>query len=182
MDMRKRGFEAVRLALFAKSYAGFYFTQKIKESKDPNGLVKKLSKTLLFNEHILGFFLSPKFSNKEINRIIKEIVDDKDKIKIYLKIEKQLTLLIQDKGEKESYVLEEYEYALLAPAIERVAGDSVSNVKSDIRFERELAERKRIYNLWYYSVARKYRLPTLRIIPFLSRLIKIRDGKNYNTK
>lgn len=182
MDMRKRGFESVRFALFAKSYAGFYFTQHVKSSKDPDVLVKRLAKTLLFNEHILGFFLSPKYSSKEVNRVINEIIDDKDKIKIYLKIEEQLALLIQDKGEKESYVPEEYENALLAPAIERVAGDSVSNIISDARFERELTERKRIYNLWYYSVARKYQLPTLRIIPFLSRLIKIRDVKNYNTK
>lgn len=182
MDVKKRQFEATRMALFAKSYAGYYFAQKIEESRDPNLLVKKLSKILLFNEHILGFFLCPKFSNKEVNRVIKDIVDDKVKINIYLKIEKQLTLLMQDRGEKESYVLDEYEYALLSPAIERVAGDSVSNIKSDSRFEKELTDRKRIYNLWYYSIARKYRLPTLRIIPFLSRLIKMQNLKNYNTK
>lgn len=182
MDMRKRRFEATRLALFAKSYAGYYFAQKIKASNNRDALLKKLSKTLLFNERILGFFLTPRFSSKEVNRVIKEIVDDRDKIKVYLKIEKQLSFLIQDRGEKGSNVLDEYEYALLSPAIERVAGDSISNIKSDSRFERELSERKRIYNLWYYSIARKYRLPTLRIIPFLSRLIKIHDLKNYNTK
>jgi len=180
--MKKKGLEATRLALFTKSYAGYYFSQHVKESKDPNALTKKLAKALLLKEALLYDFLSPKYSKREVSKIIKEIVDDKDKIKIYLKIEKQLTLLIQAKSKKESYVLEEYEHALLAPAIERVAGDSVSNIKSNTRFERELTERRRIYNLWYYSVARKYRLPTLRIIPFLSRLIKIQDGKNYNTK
>jgi len=180
--MGQRKFETTRFALFTKSYAGYYFTQRIKESKDPGALTKKLAKSLLFKEALLLYFLSPKYSKREVNKIIKGTTDDKNKIKIYLKIEKQLTLLIQAKSEKESYVLEEYEYALLAPAIERVAGDSVSNIKSDTRFERELTERRRIYNQWYYSVARKYRLPTLRIIPFLSRLIKIQGGKNYNTK
>lgn len=179
--MRKQGLEAVRLALFTKSYAGYYFTQCVKESKDPDALAIRLAKTLLFREALLLYFLSPN-SKKVVNRIIKDIGDDKDKIKVYLKIEKQLTLLIQDKELKDNHVTEEYEHALLAPAIERVAGDSVSNIKSDTRFESKLTERRRIYNQWYYSVARKYRLPTLRIIPFLSRLIKIKDRKNYNTK
>jgi hypothetical protein len=182
MYIRKRGFKSVRFALFARSYAGYYFTQQVKVSNDPNSLVRKLAKTLLFDEYILGFYLSPKFSKSDVDRIIKNIESDKEKIKIYLEIEKQLTILIQDKGEKESYVPDEYENALLAPAIERVAGDSVSNIQSDSLFEKKLVERKRIYTLWYYSIVRNYRLPTLRIIPFLARLIKIEDGKNYNTK
>jgi hypothetical protein len=182
MYIRKRGFKSVRFALFARSYAGYYFTQQVKVSNDPSSLVRKLAKTLLFDEYILGFYLSPKFSKTDVDRIIKNIESDKEKIKIYLEIEKQLTILIQDKGEKESYVPEKYESALLAPAIERVAGDSVSNIQSDSLFEKKLIERKRIYTLWYYSVVRNYRLPTLRIVPFLVRLIKIEDGKNYNTK
>lgn len=182
MYVRKRGFKSVRFALFARSYAGYYFTQQVKVSNDPNSLVRKLAKTLLFDEYILGFYLSPKFSKSDVDRIIKNVESDKEKIKIYLEIEKQLTILIKDKGEKESYVPEEYEGALLAPAIERVAGDSVSNIQSDSLFEKKLIERKRIYTLWYYSVVRNYRLPTLRIVPFLARLIKIEDGKNYNTK
>lgn len=182
MYIRKRGFKSVRFALFARSYAGYYFTQQVKVSSDPNSLVRKLAKTLLFDEYILGFYLSPKFSKSDVDRIIKNIESDKEKIKIYLEIERQLTILIQDKGEKESYVPEEYENALLSPAIERVAGDSVSNIQSDSLFEKKLIERKRIYTLWYYSVVRNYRLPTLRIVPFLARLIKIEDGKNYNTK
>lgn len=182
MYIRKRGFKSARFALFARSYAGYYFTQQVKVSDNPNSLVRKLAKTLLFDEYILGFYLSPKFSKSDVDRIIKNVESDKEKVKIYLEIEKQLTILIQDKGEKESYVPEEYENALLSPAIERVAGDSVSNIQSDSLFEKKLIERKRIYTLWYYSIVRNYRLPTLRIIPFLARLIKIEDGKNYNTK
>ena len=179
--MRKQGFEATRLALFTKSYAGYYSAEYVKVSEDPDVLSKRLAMALLFKEALLLYFLSLN-SEKEVDKIIKEIGDDKDKIKVYLKIEKQLILLIQDKKLKDNYVTEEYEHALLAPAIERVAGDSVSNIKSDTRFESKLTERRRIYNQWYYSVVRKYRLPTLRIIPFLSRLIKIKEGKNYNTK
>ncbi len=182
MYIRKRGFKSVRFALFARSYAGYYFTQQVKVSSEPNSLVRKLAKTLLFDEYILGFYLSPKYSKSDVDHIIKNVETDKEKIKIYLEIEKQLTILIQDKDEKESYVPGEYENALLAPAIERVAGDSVSNIQSDSLFEKKLIERKRIYTLWYYSVVRNYRLPTLRIVPFLARLIKIEDGKNYNTK
>jgi glycerol-3-phosphate cytidylyltransferase-like family protein len=180
--MGQRKFETTRFALFTKSYAGYYFAQYITASKDPDALMKRLAKILLFKESSLKYFLSSKGSHREFNKIIKEVVEDKSKIRVYLKIEKQLVLLIQDKNDKESYVSEEYEKALLSPAIERVAGDSVANVRSDTRFETELLERRRIYNHWYYSVAYKYKLPTLRIIPFLSRLIKIQDGKNYNTK
>ena len=171
--MRKRGFEAIRLALFTKSYAGYYFTQYVEASKNPDGLTKKLAKALLFKEAFLLYFLSPKHSKREVNKILKEITDDKDKIKIYLKIEKELILLIQDRKLKESYVTEEYEHALLSPAIERVAGNSLNNINDDGRFEAICSERKRIYNQWYYAVAGKYRLPTLRIIPFISRLLKM---------
>jgi len=171
--MRRSGYEATRLALFIKSYAGHYFIEGYKNSRHPDVFAKKLARILLFPEAIFGFFLCPKFSGREVEKTIKNIVKDKDKIRIYLKIEKQLTLLIRDKHDKDGYVLEEYENALLALAIERVSGDSVSNIKNDDKFEKELANRKQIYNYWYYSVARKYRLPTLKIIPFVSRLLKI---------
>jgi hypothetical protein len=173
--MRKRGFAAVRLALFAKSYAGHYFIEYIKEADDSDIIIKRLSKTLLFKEAFLAYFLSPKYSKREVSRIIKETADDKDKdkIKIYLQIEKQLILLIQDRKLKESYVTEEYEYALLSPAIERVVGNSLTNIKDDGNFEIKFVERKRLYTQSYYAVACKYRLPTLRIIPFISRLLKM---------
>ncbi len=171
--MRKSSFTAIRLALFAKSYGGHYFAQHIKETKDPSVVVKKLAKVLLFKEPFLAYFFSPKYSQREIGKIIKEVEQDKDKIRVYLRIEKQLTLLIQDRKLKESYVTEEYEYALLSPAIERVVGNSLTNVRDDGRFEIKFIERKRIYTKWYYSVACKYRLPTLRIIPFVSRLIRM---------
>lgn len=173
--MRKQAFEATRLALFAKSYAGHYFIEYIKEADNSDIIIKRLAKTLLFKEAFLAYFLSPKYSKREVSKIIKEIADDKDKdkIKIYLQIEKQLILLIQDRKLKESYVTEEYEYALLSPAIERVVGNSLTNIKDDGKFEIKFTERKRVYTQWYYAVACKYRLPTLRIIPFVSRLIRM---------
>lgn len=171
--MRSPGYEAIRLALFTKSYAGYYFTNCYKKSKSPSDFAKKLSNILLFRKNIFEYFLNPKYSHKEVKRVINEIVKDKAKIKVYLNIEKQLTELIVDRKNKDNNVVEEYDYALLDPAIERVSGDSVSNIKNDTKFEVELIKRRRIYNQWYYSVARKYRLPTLRIIPFISRLLKI---------
>lgn len=173
--MRKQGLEAVRLALFTRSYAGHYFIEHINESRDPDTIIKRLAKTLLFKEVFLAYFLSPKYSKREASKIIKETADgkDNDKIKIYLQIEKQLILLIQDRKLKESYVTEEYEYALLSPAIERVVGNSLTNIKDDGKFEIKFIERKRVYTQWYYAVAGKYRLPTLRIIPFISRLIRM---------
>lgn len=182
MYTRKRGYQSTRFALFTRSYAGYYFMKQVKVSNDPNSLVRKLAKTLLFNEQFLGFYLYPEFSQSDVDRIIENIEYEKEKINAYLEIERQLTTLIQDKGLKESYVPEEYDNALLSPAIERVVGDSISDIQSDSLFEKKLVERKRTYTLWYYSIVRNYRLPTLRIIPFLVRLLKIDDIKNYNTK
>lgn len=172
--MKDQYFKAVRLSLFTKSYAGHYFAQIIKTSQNANELSNKVAQTLLFPDTILAFFLISPNSKKAVNKIIQGIdTKDKHKIKVYLKIEQQLIQLIQDKSAPEDYVTEEYEHALIAPAIERVAGNSLSRITNDFRFEREIVKRKQLYTYYYYSVAAKYCLPTLRIIPFLERIIKI---------
>jgi len=118
--------------------------------------------------------MSPKHSKLEVQKTIKEFKHYKDysKIKVYLKIEVELTKLLEDKCHQEPYVVEEYEHAVLAPAIERVAGNSLSRLTDNVYFETEFSKRKREYTYWYYSVARKYCLPTLRIILFIVRLLK----------
>jgi hypothetical protein len=150
--MEKQEFESIRLALFVKSYAGNYFIQHINKSRKPDDLFKKLAQVLLFPEMIMMFFLCSKKSIKVVNKIIREIDNkDKEKIKVYLKIEQQLTQFIRDKKLEENYIVEEYEHALLSPAIERIAGNSLSRITNDARFERELIKRKQLYTYWYYS-------------------------------
>jgi hypothetical protein len=147
--MEKQEFESIRLALFVKSYAGNYFIQHINKSRKPDDLFKKLAQVLLFPEMIMMFFLCSKKSIKVVNKIIREIDNkDKEKIKVYLKIEQQLTQFIRDKKLEENYIVEEYEHALLSPAIERIVGNSLSRITNDARFERELIKRKQLYTYW----------------------------------
>ena len=173
--MNQDQYEAIRLVLFTKSYAGYYFANMIKKSDNPDKIVEKLAKVLLFRKNLLVYFVSLKHSKREVQKIIKTFKHDKEysKIKVYLKIEAELTNLLKDKHHQESYVTEEYEHAVLSPAIERVVGNSLSRITDDVYFEAEFIKRKREYTYWYYAVARKYCLPTLRITPFLTRLLRM---------
>ncbi len=75
------------------------------------------------------------------------------------------------RGEKNSLMPDEYERAFLTLAIERVAGDKLTDIEDDSEFELKLEILKRHYVRWYYRVAYKYKLPTPRILPFIWRLI-----------
>ncbi len=68
---------------------------------------------------------------------------------------------------------EENQSFLLSLAIERVVGSTLGNVKDDNVFEEKLNQRIKDYHRIYYKTAYKYRLPTMRIIPFLLRLITL---------
>lgn len=93
--------------------------------------------------------------------------------KVYMLIERELIFLIQDKTDKNSLISEDCEYALLEPAIERVAGNSLSKIVDDGEFELKMDDLVKTYRRFYYEIACKYRLPTLRIVPFILRLITL---------
>jgi hypothetical protein len=153
----------VRAYLFSKSYAYIVFqecihTAKLKNRKQIKIRIKKI---LLF-----GQMLHDKhFSDSKF------IVRKDEKLSVYIRIEKELTLLSKERKERGTFDFEEYEYALLDPAIERVAGASLARIEDDRTFDTELTARKALYQRWYYQTTAKYRLPTLRIIPFLLRLL-----------
>jgi len=50
-------------------------------------------------------------------------------------------------------------------------GIPASVIENDEEFDELLIMFKTIYLNWYYQMAVKYKLPTLRIIPFLLRLL-----------
>jgi len=77
------------------------------------------------------------------------------------------------KKNKSTFSEFEYEYGntLLSLAIERVAGNNLKNIKDDSEFERKLTILIKSYQHWYYCVAYRYKLPTLRILPYILRLI-----------
>src|SRR3990167_5440231 len=116
--------------------------------------IARLSKALILDYQLLRQFivlnkskkLSPKISNDE-------------KIKTYLSIEIEIIALKIARQDKENIVHEDYESAILSPAIERAAGDSLRNIKNDLVFEKRLEELQKEYQRWYYQVAYKYKLP-----------------------
>ena len=90
-------------------------------------------------------------------------------MKIYLEIEKELINIAEERLDKYSTVFEDYQWKLLSPAIERAAGNFLENL-SDVEFEKATNFRLKKYQYIYYKVVRKYRLPTMRNIPFILRL------------
>jgi len=66
---------------------------------------------------------------------------------------------------------QDYQHQLLYPAIERAAGNLLTDAVSDRKFQELLIEKIKEYTSTYYKVAYKFKLPTIRIIPFLIRLI-----------
>ena len=80
--------------------------------------------------------------------------------------------LIKERRVRGNFDLVEYEYALLEPTIERVVGEDLSDIENDTEFDEQLVRFKILYHYWYYQTAAKYRLPTLRIVPFLLRLLQ----------
>ena len=93
------------------------------------------------------------------------------KIRVYLEIENELRKLKEEKLDEYSTANQDYQHQLLYPAIERAAGNSLTDTVSDRKFQEQLIEKIKEYTSTYYKVAYKYKLPTIRIVPFILRLI-----------
>lgn len=156
-------YKRVRAYLFSKSYACSIFESyiHIAKRKDKSRIRRHLKNILLFGQMI----------NVNHAPRIRSLVQKDERLTVYIRIEKELTRLTKERKERGEFDLEEYESALLDPAIERVAGASLSDIEDDKKFDTELTSRKLLYQRWYYQTAALYRLPTVRIIPFLLRLL-----------
>ena len=181
---RYNTFHKIRLALFIKSYPAYciQYHLKVKYRIDVNltksQLIKqfsakrtipeisKLSKSLNLNYQLLWQFTV-------LGRTQKPNLDENshEKIKAYLDIENEIITLKIARQDKENITNVDYERALLSPAIERAAGNSLKNIKDDQVFEKQLEELQKKYQRWYYEIAHKYKLPTLVNSPFILSLI-----------
>ena len=94
-----------------------------------------------------------------------------EKIKAYLNIENEIITLKIARKEKGNITNVDYERALLSPAIERAAGNSLKNIEDDLVFEKQLEELQKKYQRWYYEIAHEYKIPTLVNAPFILSLI-----------
>ena len=128
--------------------------------------ISRLSRVLNLNYQLLWHFILLGKS-KRLN--IK--VNSQERIKAYLAIEREIITLKIERQDKENIIHEDYERALLSPAIERAAGNSLKNTRDDLVFEIQLEELRKRYQRWYYEIAHEYKLPTLVNYPFIFGLI-----------
>lgn len=90
-------------------------------------------------------------------------------IPIFLAIEKEVIEIMEKKFMENLLEVDDYQGASLESAIERATGNQLTEIEDDHQFEKQLEELKRHYRSFYYRVA--YKLPTIRILPFILRLI-----------
>lgn len=171
----KKDFHKIRFTLFTCSYAGQILIKYLRTSQRVDFEVKRLSNILLLNKdqvyHLL--FLTEQSHSISTVKDLNSIKEEMEKLWVYLMIEKEMYILDQEKKDKNCLALQDYERALLAPAIERVAGNNLNKIKDDHEFDQMLTKLYKTYNNWYYWVSSQYRLPTLRVLPFILRLIQL---------
>jgi len=92
-------------------------------------------------------------------------------LKVYLEVEKELSKLLEEKLDEYSTALEDYQGQLLCPAVERAVGNLLENINDDIQFQKLTEEKFKSSFRIYYKVAYKYGLPTMRVVPFVLRLL-----------
>lgn len=169
---RRITYNKVRLSLFLRSYGAYTILDRFK--KKPNyRIVSRLSNVLNLDIYLLNkFFTSGKYPRglPNLNRLTKYLVP-KEKMLVYLEVEREIINLTLEKQDKEKTAFEDYDRAIMEPAIERVAGNHLCKIQDDREFEEKLILLKTKFKTYYYSVAYKYKLPTPRITPFIIRII-----------
>ena len=160
--------DKVRFFLFVNSYSGkkilTYLKQK-PEGKKLNHEIKRVCDVLDFKRKQIRDFV---FSDIKPDSPYKRLSYP---LKIYLETEKELSKLSEEKLDEYSTALEDYQKQLLYPAIERAVGNLIENIGDDNKFDKLLNEKIKSATHIYYKIAYKYKLPTLRIVPFILRLV-----------
>ncbi len=177
-------FHKTRFNLFIRSYIAYSIQDYLKTKyKIDSNLTKsqlhqqfsrkrtipeitRLSRALNLNYQLLWQFIL-----LDKSRRLNTKVNSQMKIKAYLAIENEITTLKIEREDKESIIHEDYERALLSPAIERATGNSLKNIRDDLVFEKRLEVSRKKYQRWYYEIAHEYKLPTLVNSHFILRLI-----------
>ncbi len=180
-------FKKIRLCLFLRSYGAYRISQRIKETYKINDELKtkELRKKYFGKRAIpeiarlsrtLNLQYTPLWESIVLNKTLtlNKTVRDKEKIKVYLAVENELITLSASKTNRSSSFFNpdyEDESAILSIATERVVGNKLINIEDDFVFEAQREILQKQYLWWYYQIAWKYKLPTIRIVPFVMRLI-----------
>lgn len=165
--MNKKRYQEIRFYLFTSSYSCKLISKYIKNrktKKETEYAIKRLSEMLDLDSKALQKCIINDGSVKSPYKKFPE------KIIIYLEIEKELINLSEEKNDEYSTAFEDYGSQLLSPAIERAAGNLVGYVKNDLTFNKKVDELIPRCGYMYYGTACKYKLPTMRIVPFIIRL------------
>lgn len=163
-----KNYDQIRFFLFVNSYSGKKISSRLKEELEGEkltGVIKRLANVLDFKYHQIADFVI--FGLRPIPPYHRLPTS----LKIYLEIEKELVKLSGEKLDEYSTALEDYQRQLLYPAIERAVGNFLENIEDDKKFQKLLEEEIKSATNTYYKVAYKYKLPTLRIVPFIMRII-----------
>ncbi|MBI5151614.1 MAG: hypothetical protein HZA34_03510 [Candidatus Pacebacteria bacterium] len=163
-------FDTERLFLFTHSYSGKVIAEHItKRCKDDTARFER-------EVHLLAKVL--RFRHADLKKLIIYPITLDVSIKImkpdllaFLEVERELECIASEKLDEYSTAKEDYQRQMLTPAIERVAGNALAGIDDDSEFQNKIQEKIQEHGRVYYKVARKYRLPTMRIVPFLLRLI-----------
>lgn len=187
MEVRHRtSYNKARLSLFIRSYAAYsiscYIRNKYKVNDDQASIqlkkrfstkrsipeITRLSRVLNFDYQLLWQFI---IMGKTFR--LNSKVKASDEIKVYLDIENELILLAIAKQNRSNYADPDYEseFSLLSVAIERSAGNKLKDMEDDYSFGQQCEELQRQYIYGYYKTAYRYKLLTIRIVPFVLRLI-----------
>lgn len=164
-------FIEMRFYLFCNSYSGNKLANHIivKNNNERSKSLRRLANILGFKYkqtyNFVIFGVKPKLPYQRIPIILKT----------YLEIERELSKLSEEKLDKYSTANEDYQRQLLYPAIERAVGNFLTDIKNDDKFQKLMEEKFKQACYVYYKVVDQYSLPTMRVVPFLIRLISCKN-------
>lgn len=179
-------YNKIRLSLFIRSYAYHHIAQHVRRTYKINErLTSKELKSKYFSKSTipeisklarvlnLNYLLLWKSILLNQKRAVGKNLVNKEKVRIFLSIEEEIISLAIAKQNKFQFRDPDYksELALLSIAVERAVGNALRDIEDDAIFEQSLAELKKKYTYLYYKTTCTYKLPTLRITPFILRLI-----------
>lgn len=166
-----RNLHKIRFYLFVHSYPSYIFKTLCQDLHSSKLFERKLANILCFKKNSLHCFFFHKTCLRKftVARLPKA---EKQIIAAYLQIEEELCLLMQQRAKHDEVFGEDYEGPVLTLAIERAVGSALCEIEDDQEFEEKRALLEKQYNHWYYWIAWRYKLPTIRILPFLLRLMK----------
>ena len=136
----------VRLSLFLHSYGAHTILNKFK-NKPSYRVVRRLGNALNLDIRLLNkFFSSGTYPGglPNLNCLTKYLVP-KERMLVYLEVEREIINLTLEKQDKEKTSLEDYDKAIMEPAIERVAGNHLKNIEDDKVFDVQLEVLQRKY-------------------------------------